>query len=298
MCGRVGAVSVNWTRCFGLSTMNASTSATTTTISHQYSRIKSIRSPIPLCVVTTAKLDQIGEQEPEKKAQYRDCRTFGDQRQGAATGRPACVAHAWDIFHQANELDALEVVRLAGKQDLPCERVMMQVRADLRHFIIDGSSASVALDFRREPIGSPQRSMPESRCDERKDDPDCQREIASRLQSKSNRAGDHAEQEARSEHRPEVGPESVHAPSRASSRQPMSRRWKPSAKSIWSTARYARARALANVSATAVTASTRPPFATSAAPLRAVPAWKTVTPSTCSAASISRMRPPAAGVPG
>ena len=30
----------------------------------------------------------------------------------------------------------------------------------------------------------------------------------------------------------------------------------------------------------------------------AVPAWKTVTPSTCSAASIARIAPPLAGVPG
>ena len=50
--------------------------------------------------------------------------------------------------------------------------------------------------------------------------------------------------------------------------------------------------------ATAVTASTRPPVATSPWPLLAVPAWNTVTPSTCSAASIWRIGPPLAGAPG
>ena len=55
----------------------------TTTISHQYSRIKSIRSPIPLRVVTAAKLDQIGEQQAEKEAQQGASRV-----PSAISGRP------------------------------------------------------------------------------------------------------------------------------------------------------------------------------------------------------------------
>ena len=59
---------------------------------------------------------------------------------------------------------------------------------------------------------------------------------------------------------------------RSNSLQPMSRRWKPSAKRMRSIARYARSRACAKSAASAVTASTRPPSATNCSPSRLVPA--------------------------
>src|SRR4051812_2691192 len=111
MCGRTGALSVNVTRCLGRSRMNASTSATTTTITHQYSRIRSILlSPIPLCVVATAKLAQIGEQKPYKKAQDGDQAALDDQRRAAPGRGPARARDSRHLADQPDELAALEIV--------------------------------------------------------------------------------------------------------------------------------------------------------------------------------------------
>ena len=61
--------------------------------------------------------------------------------------------------------------------------------------------------------------------------------VAPRGLAEGDQAGDSADRQAGRDDRPEIAPQRVHAGSRASSRQPMSRRWKPSAKSIASTAR-------------------------------------------------------------
>src|SRR5678816_1627646 len=98
MWGRTGALSVNCTRCFGRSRMNASTSTTRMTINHQYSRIRSILSPSPLSVAAAAKVDQIGERQPEKKAYDCGREALHDQRHGGRS-RPAGVADAWDLAH-------------------------------------------------------------------------------------------------------------------------------------------------------------------------------------------------------
>src|SRR4051812_13961592 len=160
MCGRMGALSVSCTRCLGRSRMNASTSARTMTITHQYSRIRSIESPIPFCVVAPSKLDQIGEQEPEKEAQQRNAETFDDERQSAAVGRPAGARDTGQLVEQSDELAALEVVGRARQQHSARERPVMQMPRDLSHFVIDERSPEVALDLPCEPVGGAERAGP------------------------------------------------------------------------------------------------------------------------------------------
>src|SRR5690348_10995900 len=91
--------------------MNARTSATRMTISHQYSRIRSIESPIPLQIVTTAKLDEIGEQQPEKEAQHGDRGAFEDQRQSSWRLRPLRAADSGDLAEQPRKLAPLPIVQ-------------------------------------------------------------------------------------------------------------------------------------------------------------------------------------------
>src|SRR6476661_10322292 len=138
----------------------------------------------------------------------------------------------------------------------------MQMGRNLRHFIVVEEGTSVMLDPRRETVGGAKRATPHQGQHKRQSSADGERYVAPRRAPERDRSGEPTDQQADRDARPEKAPQNAHAFSRASSRQPMSRRWNPSAKSIWSTARYARARALAKLSATAVTASTRPPFAT------------------------------------
>src|SRR5689334_13723800 len=199
------------------------------------------------------------------------------------------------MVDQPYQLAALEIVGRAREQDLARQRTMMQMAGDLRHLIIDQRLLDALLDAGREPVGSAGGTMPQRRKSNGRHDARCMWDHPAMPLAIGDAAGDDPRDHAESERGPEVAPQGVHAFSRAISRQPMSRRWKPSAKSIWSTARYARARALAKLSATAVTASTRPPLATSEPSVSAVPAWKTVTPSICSAASMARIGPPPTG---
>src|SRR5689334_18800264 len=172
----------------------------------------------------------------------------------------------------------------------------MQTRAHLGHFVINQGLPRLTLDNLREATRRAKRSVPQLGPTERQHCRNNERD--QRLSAEADQAADRADDQRGRRDGPKIGPKAIHAFSRSSSRQPISRRKKPSAKSIWSTARYARARALAKVSATAVTASTRPPFAVSPPSDSAVPAWKTVTPEIRSAASIWRIAPPLAGVPG
>src|SRR6185369_8938025 len=251
--------------------MNARTSATITTITHQYSRIRSILSPIPLRVMMTAKLVQIGERQPEKKAYERDREALRDQR-NAGVVCPLSARDPRQLAHQPDELGPLEVVCAPGKDQPTAQRSPVQVHLDLSHLVMVEDAAGVMFDAVGQPFSAAERAMPQGCENERKKDPDGEGCIASGRSPESHRSDRAADQQADRKAWPEIAPQGVHAVSRASSRQPISRRWKPSAKSIWSTARYARARALANVSATAVTARTRPPLATNVSPERAVPA--------------------------
>src|SRR5260221_171670 len=172
------------------------------------------------------------------------------------------------------------------------------MRRHLRHLIMIEHGARIVLDLSAEAFCGAQRAMPHRRHGKHNLEAQRERRVAPRSAPEGDRPGWPADQQPGREAGPEIAPQIVHASVLASSRQPMSLRWKPSAKSIWSTPRYARALAFAKVSATAVTARTRPPLATRPSGPSAVPAWKTVTPSTCSAASMARISPPLAGVPG
>src|SRR5205809_787882 len=149
MCGRVGALSVSVTRCFGLSRMRASTSATARAITHQYSRIRSILSPIPLRVVVAAKLVQIGEPEAEDKARDRGDQRFDEERHAGRSFGPLRAGDTRQLAHLANHLYHLEVVRLAGQDQMAAQRTVMKMGRDLRHFIMIEEGASVMLDPRR-----------------------------------------------------------------------------------------------------------------------------------------------------
>src|SRR5438105_5676108 len=223
--------------------------------------------------MSAPKLDEIGEQQPEKKA--ANCRQggFNDQREPLAPVHPGDAVDSRQRIEQPHQLAALEIIEVGrtGKYQLTRKRVAVKVRADLVHLVMVERLARLPLDRGCKAVGCSQRAVPQDGCDNRCGDSAAEQEhaFAARLMNQRrlvgqflgadnpyadrNRTGENAEHRARPERRPQIAPEGVHAFSRASSRQPMSRRWKPSAKSICSTALYARARALANVSATAVT---------------------------------------------
>jgi hypothetical protein len=113
---------------------------------------------------------------------------------------------------------------------------MVQPRGDRAHLIIDEGLAGTSLDLAAESIRRAKRAMPKHRGGD--GDDGCRREDSGLLLApERDQPRDRPDQEAGGERRPEIAPQDVHTVSRASSRQPMSRRWKPSAKSIWSTAR-------------------------------------------------------------
>src|SRR4051794_3268880 len=95
--------------------MKASASAATISINHQYSRIRSILLPSPLCVVTTTKIDQIGEQKPEKKARDCDGHALGEERQACRVLCPLRARDTRQLTHQADELGGLEIVGRPGE---------------------------------------------------------------------------------------------------------------------------------------------------------------------------------------
>src|SRR4051794_17237637 len=131
MCGRVGALSVSFTRWRGRSSTKARTSTTTIASSHQYSRRRSISSPVPLCVVTSAQLAQISDQQTQKEAENRDRTAFDDERRPRMLLGPACAAYPRDPAHDAHQLARLEIVRLARKDQAASQRPMVQMGGDL-----------------------------------------------------------------------------------------------------------------------------------------------------------------------
>ena len=152
MCGRIGALSVSCTRCRGRSRMNAERrSATTTSDEPPIFADKIHSSPIPLCVVTTAKLDQIGEQQAQKKAQ--DARLPRLRRSAAGRRRRPTSARSltpgnWS--HEPDQLAALEIVGGTGEDQAARQRTVMQVRRDLASFHYRSSAVrALALDLRR-----------------------------------------------------------------------------------------------------------------------------------------------------
>src|SRR5512143_3817166 len=108
MCGRVGPLSVSFTRWRGRSIATASTSTiTATAISHQYSRRRSISSPVPLGVVTTAQLPEISDQQAQKEAEKGHRRAFRDERRARIPLRPASTAHPRYLAHDPHQLASL-----------------------------------------------------------------------------------------------------------------------------------------------------------------------------------------------
>src|SRR5256885_5632920 len=115
--------------------------------------------------------------------------------------------------------------------------------------------ARLPFDRRGEPICRAQWSVPQRRGNDGSDEPAGEQDdgLAARPGSQSRvlwaflrtndfdadgeRTGQDAEYQSDAERRPEIAPKRVHAFSRASSRQPMSRRWKASGEAILANAR-------------------------------------------------------------
>src|SRR5258708_38893381 len=135
-------------------------------------------SPIPLRVVPTTNGEQIGEQQPEKKAQSRNSKPVNDKRRTAAVG-PAGLSNSWDLVHQPHKLAALKIVGRPGKEDVAGEGVAMQVTGDLRHFIINKGVVDAAFDLCCETISAPKWAMPQSGKDQRRDHSKAECRIAS-----------------------------------------------------------------------------------------------------------------------
>jgi hypothetical protein len=190
-----------------------------------------------MCVVAAPKLDQIGEQQPEKKAQDGAGGTFRDQRHTAFAAIPAHAGDAGDLADQPDELAALEIVGRARQQDGSREWCVVKMAADLGDLVENECLADAALDGAGKMVGCAERSEPQSGKTDRHEEPDRTCGVAAARAPERDRSGDDADDQPGADDRPEIGPQRAHALSRASSRQPMSRRWKPSAKSIWSTAR-------------------------------------------------------------
>ena len=125
---------------------------------------------------------------------------------GREEGGPRRLADPRQAEHSAADLGALKVIGRTGQEDAAAERATLEMGLDLRHFVTTEQGARVGLDLRCEPIAGAKWAVPQ------RGDGECRRDSR------------------REDHRP------VHD-TRSSSCQPISRRWKPSAKSIASTAR-------------------------------------------------------------
>src|ERR1700741_5062873 len=161
MCGRVGALFVKVTRWRWRSRMKMTASAPTRTISHQYSRRRSISSPVPLCIITSAKLDEIGEQQSQKEAQDRNRQGLGDQRRTRIGSAPAGAAHPRGLAHDSRKFARLEIVGLARKDQPAGQGAMMKAPANLAHFVKVERLASTPLDAPRKPVGGAQGTVPQ-----------------------------------------------------------------------------------------------------------------------------------------
>ena len=149
MCGRTGALSVSCTRCLGRSRMNASTSATTMTITHQYSRIRSIRltNSIVRCSAVEARPDRRAAARKGSPARATP-RPSTNSGRPPPLGRPAGARDTRQLVQQADELAALEVVGRARKSTRRVSGPRCRCAVTWSHFVIDERSPRVALDLR------------------------------------------------------------------------------------------------------------------------------------------------------
>ena len=82
--------------------------------------------------MTTAKLDQIGEQQPEKEAHAPSCTSLDEERQRRAVSVQLAPLDARNWLMIRTSSLRLEIVGRAGKQHAARQRPAMQMRADLR----------------------------------------------------------------------------------------------------------------------------------------------------------------------
>src|SRR5690242_15449725 len=130
----------------------------------------------------------------------------------------------------------LELIRGSGQGQCPRQRIAVEVPLDLGHFIIVECPSGAAVYRCGEVVRGTERPMPR-RCRDHGEYHRYQEAAARLFPAERNQPCDERDNETHHHHWPEVTSGNVHAVSRASSRKPMSRRWKPSANSIWSTAR-------------------------------------------------------------
>src|SRR5882724_5835611 len=115
--------------------------------------------------MTTAKLDQIGEQKAQKEAHQGGGDTFDDQRNARGLG-PVGATDARDLAKQPSGLGALEVVAGARKDQLPRERSMVDPCRDAGWRIISRERlASASLKLIGKAVASAERPVPQCRRD-------------------------------------------------------------------------------------------------------------------------------------
>jgi len=172
--------------------------------------------------VTTAKLDQRGEHQPEKEARECDRQALGEKGQTSRLLRPLRARDSGQLAHEAHELGSLEIVGGPGEDHTSAERPMVQVSRNLRHFIVIENDARIMLDLLGEAIGGAERAVPQGRQSQREADADRERDVAPGATPEGDRANRRADQKPGGKAGPEIAPQDDHVLVLASSRQPMS----------------------------------------------------------------------------
>ena len=108
-----------------------------TTISHQYSRIKSmlLTNSIVRCSDGEARPDRRATARKESPARRPPTPSTISGRPAAAVG-PLGAAHARDLAHEPHQLARLEIVGRSRQDEPPRQRTVVQVRRDLGHFVM------------------------------------------------------------------------------------------------------------------------------------------------------------------
>src|SRR4051794_33915071 len=116
--------------------------------------------------MSSPKLDQIGEQQAQKKAQDgSDCAL--DKQRNARGPRPGGVTYAGNLFEQARGLGLLKVITWSGKHQLPCQRAVMNVHVYAAGGIVSSEHLAGAPFYPGgETVGGAEWPVPDRRGDD------------------------------------------------------------------------------------------------------------------------------------
>src|SRR3954452_14854925 len=113
--------------------------------------------------MSSAKLDQIGEQQAQKKAEEGGNCAFDDQR-NARGPLPGGVTYAWNLLEQPLGLRLLKIIRRPGKDELTRQGPAMDFHVDAFGGLVGSEHfASDPFDLRRETVSGAESPMPQGR---------------------------------------------------------------------------------------------------------------------------------------